>query len=227
MTASIQPDLARVANMIGVPARAAMLSALLGGRPLSATELARAAHVAASTASEHLAQLVASGLLECRALGRHRYYALSSEEVAAALEALARISPRPGERRTDEQFAFARMCYDHLAGQLGVSLADTLIERGFIREGSGYELTPPGEQWLNTFGIDTAELRRGRRNLVRPCLDWSERRHHLAGGVAAAIAATMLERGWLRRLPDTRALRLTVRGREGLFRALAVEFPAM
>lgn len=187
----MQPDLARVACMIGVPARAAMLSALLGGRPLTAGELARTARVAPSTASEHLAQLVDSGLVAFRSA----------------------------------EFRFARMCYDHLAGALGVLLTDTLIERGFIREGSGYELTAEGEQWLQTFGINTQELRRARRTLVRPCLDWSERRHHLAGGVGAAVASVLLERGWLRRLPDTRGLQLTMRGREGLYRALDVQIP--
>lgn len=222
----MQPDLARVASMIGVPARAAMLSALLGGRPLTAGELARTARVAPSTASQHLAQLVDSGLVALRNAGRHRYYSLANHEVAAALEALARISPRKEELKgRSAEFRFARMCYDHLAGALGVLLTDTLIERGFIREGSGYELTADGEQWLQTFGINTQELRRARRTLVRPCLDWSERRHHLAGGVGAAVASVLLERGWLRRLPDTRALQLTMRGREGLYRALDVQIP--
>jgi DNA-binding transcriptional ArsR family regulator len=224
MSASLEPELARVASMIGVPARAAMLSALLGGRPMRAGELARAGEVAPSTASEHLSQLTASGLVACHASGRNRYYALASDEVAAALEALSLISaPRVETDPANPQFKFARTCYDHLAGELGVALAETLIERGFIDRGSGYELTQSGEQWLDSFGIDSAALRRQRRTLVRACLDWSERRHHLAGAVGAAMLAAMLECRWVARIESTRALRLTVRGRDGLYRALGLD----
>jgi hypothetical protein len=171
--------------------------------------------------------MVESGLLTRRRAGRHRYYALAGPEVAAALEALTRISPagaaRTGVRSAgDDALRFARTCYDHLAGTLGVLLMDTLRERRLIAAG-GYEVTPDGEELLRTLDIDVPALRGGRRPLARPCLDWSERRDHLAGAVGAAIAATMLERRWLVRLDGTRAVRLTVRGREGLYRALALE----
>lgn len=226
MRSTPEPDLARVAMMIGEPARAAMLGALLGGQALPAGELARRAGVAAATASAHLTRLVDGGLLTRRVSGRHRYYALASADVAAALEALARIVPPSSDRPNSAQNAairFARTCYDHLAGKLGVLLTDTLLERGLIRESAGYELTSRGEEWLRAFGADLDALRQTRRVLARPCLDWSERRDHLAGVAGAAIATSMLERRWLVRMDGTRAVRLTLRGREGLYRTLALE----
>lgn len=237
MATNPEPDLARVAGVIGEPARAAMLAALLGGESLPAGELARCAGVARSTASEHLARLVDSGLITRRRSGRHRYYALAGEDVAAALEALLRIAPPSagtagrrggGGRRVREEsgekraLRYARTCYDHLAGRLGVLLTDALLERGLI-SAPGYEVTEAGEEWLRTLDIDVGALREGRRALARPCLDWSERRDHLAGAVGAAIAATMIERRWLVRTDGTRAVRLTLRGREALYRGLALE----
>lgn len=228
MRPTSDPDLARVAGMIGEPARAAMLSALLGGQALPAGELARLAGVAPATASAHLARLVEGGLVSRRQEGRHRYYALAGADVAAALEALARISPlRPGASPAasspNAALRFARTCYDHLAGSLGVRIADALLERGLIQGSDGFEVTEPGEAWMSTFGIDVNALRQSRRALVRRCLDWTERRDHLAGGAGAAIATAMLERRWLARIDGTRAVRLTLRGREGLYRSLGLE----
>jgi DNA-binding transcriptional ArsR family regulator len=226
------PDIAAVAVLIGDPARAAMLSALLGGAPLTAGELARRARVQPSTASGHLARLTAARLVTRQRDGRHVRYALASEDVAAALESLARIAVPPGAARAaavdspgsteSSALRFARTCYDHLAGRLGIQLADALVEQRLITRRS-YNLTANGEQWLNDFGIDTAALRRGRRPLTRPCLDWSERRDHLAGAVGAALTATMLERRWITRLEGTRAVRLTLRGRDGLGRVLGAD----
>jgi DNA-binding transcriptional ArsR family regulator len=228
MRPSPDPDLARVAGMIGEPARAAMLSALLGGQALPAGELARRAGVAPGTASAHLARLVEGGLVTRRQSGRHRYYALAGADVAAALEALARVSPpRDGETvagpMAGDPIRFARTCYDHLAGALGVLITDTLLDQGLILGTAGFELTARGDEWLDALGIDVVALRQSRRALARPCLDWSERRDHLAGAAGAAIATTMLERRWLARLDGTRAVRLTLRGREGLYRTLGLE----
>jgi DNA-binding transcriptional ArsR family regulator len=222
-----EPDLARVASLIGEPARATMLAALLGGEPLPAGTLAARARVSPSTASEHLARLVAGGLVTRRVSGRHRYYALSNEDVAAALEALARISPLVGDdsgcsAAAGDALRFARTCYDHLAGELGVLVTDTLVVRGLVSR-RGYEVTEVGEAWLYALGIDVSALRAHRRPMTRPCLDWSERRDHLAGSVGAALATTLLERRWLVRLDGTRAVRLTLRGREGLYRTLGLE----
>lgn len=242
MDTAPRPDLARVAGMIGEPARAAMLEALLGGEALPAGELARRAGIRPSTASEHLARLVEHGLVVRRASGRHRYYALAGADVAAALEALARIAApashgvdssrkraehagRAGGKSASpamQALRFARTCYDHLAGTVGVLLTDAMLEKGIIA-GEGFEVTATGESWLRSLDIDLASLRRARRALTRPCLDWSERRDHLAGAVGAAIARAMIDRGWLVRIDGSRALRLTIRGRDGLYRPLGVD----
>ncbi len=250
-TAIAHLDLARTAALMGEPARAAMLDALLGGLALPAGELARRAQVSPATASEHLARLARHGLVTRRRAGRHAYYALAGEEVAAALEALARLAPAPalppagptqpngrpplagaaappprtGSPRPDAALRFARTCYDHLAGVVGVAVTDALRERNLVA-GEALQLTPAGEAWLATLGIDAATLLRRRRPLTRPCLDWTERRDHLAGALGAALAATFLQRGWLARLEGTRALRLTARGRDGLYRLLELELPA-
>lgn len=231
MRPTSDPDLVHVAGVIGEPARAAMLSALLGGEELPAGELARRAGVAPATASAHLARLVDGGLVSRRQDGRHRYYALASADVAAALEALARISPLrsdvratgPTESVPNDALRFARTCYDHLAGSLGVRITDALLERGLIRGRDAFEVTAAGEAWLSTLGIDVDALRQSRRAFARPCLDWTERRNHLAGSVGAAIATAMLDRRWVVRTDGTRAVRLTLRGREGLYRSLGVE----
>ena len=225
-----EPELARVARLIGEPARAAMLSALLSGESLPAGELARRAGVAAATASEHLARLTEGGLVVRRRSGRHTYFALAGSDVAAVLEALARISAPPTSSRgaskssVESELRFARTCYDHLAGTLGVLVTGTMLERELIA-GPGFALTDRGTEWLASLQIDADELRRGRRGLTRPCLDWSERRDHLAGAVAAAITNRMLDQRWLVRLEGSRAVRLTQRGREGLRRSLELEVP--
>lgn len=213
--------------MIGQPARARMLSALLGGNWLTATELARRAGVARPTASEHLAGLVEAGLVSRRRSGRHRYHALAGPEVAAALEALERLpsAPAPGRGSAsppERALRFARTCYDHLAGKLGVLLADTLVERGLVSP-TGSKVTVAGEAWLRDLDIDVEAARASRRTYVRFCLDSSERRDHLAGAVGAAITDAMLARRWIVRMDGTRAVRLTLRGREGLYRALDLE----
>ena len=221
-------ELARVAGMIGDPTRAAMLGALLGGEALPAGELARRAGIAPATATSHLARLVEHGLLLPRRSGRHRYFTLASADVAAALEALGRITPSRRDAAANEQapngsIRFARTCYDHLAGVLGVMVTDRLLERRFIVGTDSYEVTTAGAGWLESLGVDVDGLRRARRVVARPCLDWTERRDHLAGGVGAAIASVMLARRWITRVEGTRAVRLTLRGREGLFRTLGLE----
>lgn len=230
MDRSVEVEFARVAAVIGEPARAAMLGALLGGEPLTAGELARRAGVTPATASGHLARLADSGLVTCAPAGRRRYYALAGADAAAVLEALARItrtrsttaggvvSPRLRALR------FARTCYDHLAGTIGVLLADTLVTRGHLKPGT-FELTASGADWLKRLGIDVDAMRRGRRPTTRPCLDWSERREHLAGAAGAALASALLERRWIARIEGSRAVRLTVRGRDGLQRLLSLEVP--
>lgn len=220
-----EPDIARVAAAIGDPTRAAMLTALLDGAPLAAGELARRAGVAPSTASGHITRLLDDGLIVRRIEGRRRYHVLAGENVAGALEALACIAPSTGKGDSSMNgLRFARTCYDHLAGVLGIAVTGALIERGILSRGMT-ELRPAGSEWLHDLGIDVDALRAKRRTFVRPCLDWSERRNHVAGAVGAAIADVALERRWVVRLEGTRGLRLTLRGREGLYRALGLEVP--
>jgi DNA-binding transcriptional ArsR family regulator len=218
-----EPDIGRVAAAIGDRTRAAMLAALLDGEALSAGELARRAGVAPSTATGHITRLLDEGLILRRTSGRRRYHVLAGEDVAAALEALARIAP-PAVKGNQSQHAlrFARTCYDHLAGALGVAVSSALVERGIISHGMT-ELSTAGDEWLRGLGIEWDALRTTRRVLVRPCLDWSERRNHVAGAVGAAIAGIAIARRWVIRVEGTRGLRLTLRGREGFYRALGLE----
>lgn len=226
------PNLAPIANLIGEPARAAMLSELLGGGALTATELATRAGVAPSTASEHLTRLVAGGLLHVQTQGRHRYYRLAGPQVARTLEALgAHGRPDDGgdafEREVLDGLRFGRTCYDHLAGRLGVALRAALIERGvLVEDGAEHRVTPEGEAWFATLAIDLQAVRRARRSFARSCLDWSERRPHLAGALGAALLERLIELGWIVPQPGERAVRLTPAGRLGLERELGLRIPA-
>ncbi len=227
-----EPDLSRVAGLIGDPSRAAILTALLGGEALPASELAYRARIAPATASAHLMRLVEGGLLAVTTSGRHRYYRIASADVARVLEALAVISapPKVRDRRASEEMEVlraARTCYDHLAGQLGVAIAQALLDRGLLaQDGDEYRLTEAGSVWLAQLGVTEADLKRGRRKLAHPCIDWSERRDHVGGVVGAALAARLLALGWVERVPHSRAVRLTDIGREGLKRELALELSA-
>lgn len=216
--------------MIGDPTRAAMLGALLGGEALPAGELARRAGIAPATATSHLTRLVEHGLLVRRSSGRHRYFTLASADVAAALEALGRITAPRRDGATDlapnGSLRFARTCYDHLAGVLGVMVTERLLERKLVVGIDSYELTAAGGTWFGSLGVDVDALRGSRRVVARPCLDWTERRDHLAGGAGAALASVMLERRWIARVEGTRAVRLTLRGREALYRTLGLECPS-
>ncbi|WP_028637572.1 ArsR/SmtB family transcription factor [Nocardioides sp. URHA0032] len=213
-------DLAATGALIGDPSRARMLDALMGGRALAAGELARIAGVGASTASEHLARLRDGGLVEVVAHGRHRYYRIAGPDVGAALEALSQVAPpRPVRSLRQSGHAqalgFARTCYDHLAGACGVALHDAMIDRGWLTR--AYDVTPAGHAGLAGWGVDVGAARARRRSFARPCLDWTERRPHLAGSLAAGITDGLVERGWfVRRSADSRALRLTDAGRAGM-----------
>ncbi len=235
------PDIARVAALIGDPARSAILQSLLGGLALPATELALRAGVSAQTASSHLQKLTESGLLAVERSGRHRYYRLGSPEVAHCLEALGALAAPPRDRAArvarvadDEPtraLRLARSCYDHLAGRVGVAVNDALLGGEYLRPAAaadgGLELTPAGAGWFAAaLGVEVEALTgggRGRRAFARPCLDWSERRPHLAGALGAALLSRLLALDWLARRPDGRALRLTVAGRQGLRRELALD----
>lgn len=207
-------DLASVAGLIGDPARATMLAALADGQALPAGELARRAGVHPATASAHLRRLVEGGLIRVRLQGRHRYHELSGPDVAAALEAIALIAPPAPVRslrqhRAASGLAEARTCYDHLAGRRGVELRDQLLATDAIRlvDARDHVLTERGEGLLAQLGIDPESLRATRRIFARCCIDWTDRRPHLAGALPAAITAAFLNRGWLTRGPG-RSLRV-------------------
>lgn len=228
MEHAADPDLARLARVMGDPSRAAMLCALLGGEPLAAGELAKCAAIAPSTASGHLGVLTEAGLVSCRRAGRQRRYALANAAVASAIEALIRIAPLSSDGGTaSAQLRHARSCYDHLAGRLGVMVTEAMCERGLVTGRDAFEITGSGEAWLEGLNVDVGTLRRGRRPLALRCLDWSERRDHLAGAAGAALLAVLFERRWIARRPGTRAVRLTLRGREGLYRVLGLEITAL
>jgi DNA-binding transcriptional ArsR family regulator len=216
------PYIAEIAALVGDPARANMLAALTDGRALSAGELAYAARVTPQTASAHLAKLVEARLLLPQKAGRHRYFRLATPAVARMLEGLMAVAvdaaPRyrpPGPR--DQAMRLARTCYDHLAGRLGVALADALVARRQIAwDEDGGEVTAEGVRFFGEFGLDLAAAHSRRRPYCRPCLDWSERRPHLAGALGAALAERCFALHWVERLPDTRAVAITAAGHRGL-----------
>jgi DNA-binding transcriptional ArsR family regulator len=222
------PDIAVVAALVGDPARANMLTALIGGQALTAGELAREAGVTAQTASSHLAKLETGGLLVRRKQGRHSYYALSDEDVAAVLEALMGLAARTGHTRLrtgprEPALRRARVCYDHLAGDLGVAMLESLIARGLIaQDGVALSLTANGETFMQALGLDLAGLTRSRRPLCKDCLDWSVRRSHLAGTLGAALLDRFYTLGWARREAGTRLVTFTPHGLSALHEIFGV-----
>lgn len=223
--------LAHIAASMAEPVRARMLCCLMDGHARTATELAAVGEVAASTASAHLARLVRQGLIECLAQGRHRYYRLSGAEVGQALESLLVLAgqPRPRfEPSTPETLREARRCYDHLAGHWGVRLHDHALRRRWIAQGGeepcAYMLTEAGAVALTGLGVDVGAARAARRRrLACACMDWSERRPHLGGAIGAAWLQALLAQDWLRPELDSRALRPTRRGVQGLEKLLNAE----
>ncbi len=241
-------DIAKVGALVADPARARILLALGDGRALPASVLADEAGVARSTASAHLGKLVDGKLLTVEPHGRHRYFALAGEDVAELIESLAKVAPpapvrslRDGSRA--HAVRHARTCYDHLAGVLGTQLMASMLDRGLLTGGDGvfdratargdrpsapgsdydYRLTSRGEDELERFGIDFAELRSRPRPLIRYCVDWSEQRHHLAGSLGAALAQRMFELRWVSRARRGRALTVSEQGARGLGETFGLE----
>jgi DNA-binding transcriptional ArsR family regulator len=221
---STNANFAEVAALAGDPARAGMLHALMDGRALTATELARAAGITPQTASSHLARLTVAGLLSVAKQGRHRYHRLASPAVAQMMESIMLVASRSAPARPkltvgprDAALRAARTCYDHLAGRLGVSLADAMVSGGQVELArDGGLMTDAGMDLLRRIGIDVdpmvaRSMHKG-RVLCRPCLDWSERRPHLAGAVGAALCTASFDRGWIRRMQGTRAVQITPKG---------------
>lgn len=212
------PDIAFIAALVGDPTRGRMLSSLMDGEAHTATELALEGGVTPATASSHLARLTDAGLVTVARRGRHRYFRVASAEVASAIEGLMTIAPPRAPRLAHvesqrEPVRLARVCYDHLAGEAGVRMMDRMRAARFISgSDAALVLTARGAQWCDDLGIDVAALRATRRRLCRACLDWTERRSHLAGALGAAILARLFALRWARREPGSRVVTLTRRG---------------
>jgi len=224
--------LSTVASLLGEPARTRILTALLTGRALTAKELAYFAGVTAATASSHLSRLLAGHLLAMEKQGRCHYYRLRSAEVARAIEGLMTVATMPSNgwpphHRVEPALQEARMCYDHMAGRLGVAVCDMLLRRRHVVlvDGGG-EVTPSGEQFLEGLGVDLAKARGAKRHYCRSCIDWTERRHHISGAVGAALAEAFLARRLVARIPDSRALSVTPLGRKTLAAMGVTEYRA-
>lgn len=225
------PHIAQIAALVGDPARANMLSAVMDGRALTASELAHHAGVTPQTASSHLARLAEAGLLALEKQGRHRYYRLASPLVGRMLEGIMAVAQtgtalyRP-HWKGGPALAMARTCYDHLAGQLAVGIADALIrDEHVVLAEDGGEVTVSGIVFLQRFGIDLTASGHRRRAFCQPCLDWSERRPHLAGRVGAALCKRTFDLGWVARIKDSRAVGVTQVGRRGFTQMFGVTLP--
>ncbi len=222
------PNIARVAALLGDPARAAVLTALLADRALTATELAGIAGVTKQTMSAHLARLLDARLLVVEAQGRHRYFRLADEDVAALLESLMGVAFRTGAVRLvssprEPALRRARVCYDHLAGELGVIAYEALLQKDvFDLAPEGLRLTPAGARWFDAAGVDVEAAGSRRRAFCRPCLDWSERRQHLGGALGAALLARICAVGWARRLKASRVIEFSAPGERAFLAALGV-----
>ncbi|WP_042221983.1 ArsR/SmtB family transcription factor [Oceanobacillus manasiensis] len=222
-----RPDFAYVAKLMGDPSRAAMLDALLGLDGLPATDLARKANISLQTASGHLTKLVEGNLLRVEKHGRHRYFRLANADVAQALETLTVIAP-PAQIKSlkdssrADKLKIARTCYDHLAGKLGVTLTEAFMDKGYlVADRDDFLVTDKGEKFFYDLEIDLHALRQKRRAFARKCLDWSERRYHLAGALGNAVLLRLLDQEWVERLPD-RAVKITKKGEAALYEKLGI-----
>lgn len=227
-------DISRVAALLAEPARAKMLAALISGRVLPAGELAFHANVSAQTASNHLRRLLEGGLIEVETQGRHRYYRLSSEEIATAIEALGNVLPPPRSTTAtmtpqEQEIRLLRRCYSHLAGRIAVSAAETMVARRFLvpQRDRSWRLTPAGRDWFADLGLPPRLLDapEPRRLVVKQCLDWTERRYHLAGPIGVAFFHRLVELKWVAHTRRSRAMRVTSTGLVELERRLGLAIP--
>ncbi len=225
------PDIALIGSLIGDPARANMLTALTSGKALTATELAGTAGITLQTASSHLSKLEAGGLIAQRKQGRHRYFTLADDDVGLMIEGLMGFAAYRGFTRhrtgpKDPALRKARVCYNHLAGDYGVRMLDSLIAEEVISgAGDTLHLTASGAASMTALGIDLAALKRLRRPLCRACLDWSERRSHLSGSLGQALLTLFLDKGWALREPGSRAIRFTGTGEKAFAKLFPLPTP--
>lgn len=222
------PDIAFLGALIGDPARANMLTALLSGKALTASELAGEAGITPQTASAHLSKMEGAGLLRQRKQGRHRYFALADDDVGSVLEAMMGLAAKNGHLRTrtgpkDPALRYARVCYNHLAGDLGVQMMDSLLAKGFLTpENEGLGLTDDGKSFFEAFAIDFEPLQKLRRPLCKSCLDWSNRRSHLAGSLGSALLTRFYDLKWATRVENSRIVAFSARGEKAFLETFPV-----
>lgn len=212
-----EPDIETLARTIGDPTRIKMLTLLMEGRALTAKEMAYGAGVEPATATAHLKRLLDDRLVSVAVQGRHKYVRLASPEIAQLMELMMAVAPRANIRRpvprVEEKLRHARMCYDHLAGELGIGITDGLVKQGLLRkEEDAFALTKKGVGWFTNLGVDLEKTRGKRRKFASQCLDWSERRDHLGGALGAALAERLIDLGWIARKRNSRAVTVTVSG---------------
>lgn len=216
----------QIAALIGDPVRATIMWTLMDGKALTATELAITADTSPQNISMHLTKLVQADLLCVESQGRHRYYKFPRKEIAYAIEAMTTLLPHSTTKssfinESNSAIKECRTCYDHLAGKVGVALTDSLLKQKIIVENNKFfEVSSKGKKWFSDFEIDIDELQQQRRSFLRPCLDWSERRHHIAGSLAAALLDKMLSLDWIRKTKNSRAVIITGKGQKKLYEHL-------
>ena len=218
----------KTATLIGDATRASILWNLLDGRAFTATELAIAIETSAQNISMHLGKLLDANLISVEKQGRHKYYRFSNKEVAYAVEAMANLIPKPeisAKKKTENYppIKYCRTCYDHLAGKIGVALADSLLEQKIIIEKNNtFEITSEGEKWFSDFGVNIGDAKKQKRIFLKPCLDWSERRYHIAGSVGTLLLNKMLEQDWIRRTKDSRVIIITAKGEKEMLKSFKI-----
>jgi DNA-binding transcriptional ArsR family regulator len=220
----MEDQFVKTACLIGDATRASILWNLLDGRAFTATELAIAVETSAQNISMHLGKLLDASLICVEKQGRHKYYRFSNKEIAYAIEAMANLIPKPevSIKKKSEEYPpvkYCRTCYDHLAGKIGVALADSLLEQKIIIEKNGiFEISAEGEKWFLDFGINLEDAQKQKRIFLKPCLDWSERRNHIAGSIGALLLDKMISEDWLRRNKNSRAVTITGKGEKELLK---------
>lgn len=224
----MENQFSQIASLIGDPVRAKILWALLDKRAYTATELAVYADTTPQNISMHLNKLVKADLLTVESQGRHKYYNYSRAEIPYAIEALASLLPnstlKKRETPDEKPVRYCRSCYDHLAGKVGVLLTDSLLKQQFIyKQDNSFEVSKAGEAWFNSFGIDVNQLKKQKRSFARACLDWSERKHHLAGSLGAALLSHIVTDGWVRPEKDSRTIIVTRKGEEAFLAHFKVD----
>jgi len=224
----MENQFSQIAALIGDPVRAKILWALLDKRAYTATELAIYADTTPQNISMHLHKLVKADLLTVESQGRHKYYNYSRAEIAYAIEALGSLIPKTDGKQISDSgekpVRFCRSCYDHLAGKVGVLVTEGMVKQQFIsKQDNSFELSDEGEKWFGVLGISVDSLKKQKRVFARPCLDWSERKHHLAGSLGAALLSRMISEGWLRRMDGSRTITVTRKGEEAFLEHFKID----